>query len=33
MKAHDGMVSSVTEVIFRAITEYITVRVTLCPDA
>lgn len=33
MKAQDGMVSSVTEVIFRAITEYITVRVTLCSDA
>lgn len=33
MKAQDGMVSSVTEVIFRAITEYITVAAALCPDA
>lgn len=33
MKAQDGMVSSVTEVIFRAITEYITVRVVLSLDA
>ena len=32
MKAQDGMVSSVTEVIFRAITEYITVLVVLPAD-
>lgn len=32
MKAQDGMVSSVTEVIFRAITEYITVLAALPAD-